>query len=83
MSDVLRLEADVAQDIAQQIQLHLTQQQHHDLASRQPLNPQAFQDYLQGRHYWAMRTDESLNTAMEYFNRAIQEARATLAVMPA
>jgi hypothetical protein len=30
-----------------------------------------------------MRTDESLNTAMEYFNRAIQEARATLAVMPA
>jgi TolB-like protein/DNA-binding winged helix-turn-helix (wHTH) protein/Tfp pilus assembly protein PilF len=73
LSDVLRLEADVAQDIAQQIQLHLTQQQQRDLASRQPLNPQAFQDYLQGRHYWAMRTDESLTTAMEYFNRAIQE----------
>ncbi len=73
LSDVLRLEADVAQDIAQQIQLRLTQQQQHDLASRQSLNPQAFQDYLQGRHYWAMRTDESLNTAMDYFNRAIQE----------
>jgi TolB-like protein/DNA-binding winged helix-turn-helix (wHTH) protein len=73
LSDVLRLEADVAQDIAQQIQLRLTQQQQHDLASRQPLNPQAFQDYLQGRHYWAMRTDESLTTAMGYFNRAIQE----------
>ena len=73
LSDVLRLEADVAQDIAQQIQLRLTQQQQHELSSRQPLNPQAFQDYLQGRHYWAMRTGESLNTAVEYFNRAIQE----------
>jgi TolB-like protein/DNA-binding winged helix-turn-helix (wHTH) protein/Tfp pilus assembly protein PilF len=73
LSDVLRLEADVAQDIAQQIQLRLTQQQQHDLASPRPLNPQAFQDYLQGRQYWAMRTNESLNKAVEYYNKAIQE----------
>jgi len=73
LSDVLRLEADVAQDIAQQIQLHLTQRQQHDLASSRPLNPQAFQDYLQGRQYWAMRTNESLNKAVEYYNKAIQE----------
>jgi TolB-like protein/DNA-binding winged helix-turn-helix (wHTH) protein/lipoprotein NlpI len=73
LSDVLQLEADLAQDIARQIQLHLTDQQQRDLASRQPLNPQAFQDYLQGRQYWAMRTDESLSKAIEYFDRAISE----------
>ncbi len=73
LSDVLRLEADLAQDIAQEIQLHLTQRQQRDLANRQPLNPQAFQDYLQGREYWAMRTDESLTKAIEYFQRAIKE----------
>lgn len=73
LSDVLRLEADLAQDIAQQIQVHLTPQQQHELAKRQSLNPQAFQDYLQGRQYWAMRTNESLHKAIEFFTRAIQE----------
>ena len=72
LSDVLLLEAELAQDIARQIQVRLTPQQQ-DLAHNRPLNPQAFQDYLQGRHYWALRTSESLTTAIEYFRRAIQE----------
>jgi TolB-like protein/DNA-binding winged helix-turn-helix (wHTH) protein/Tfp pilus assembly protein PilF len=73
LSDVLLLEAELAQDIARQIQLRLTPQRQQDLAHNRTLNPQAFQDYLQGRHYWALRTSESLTTAIEYFNRAIQE----------
>lgn len=73
LSDVLRLEADVAQDIARQIELRLTPQQQQNLAHNRTLNPQAFQNYLQGRHYWAMRTNESLTQAIEYFDRAIQE----------
>jgi TolB-like protein/DNA-binding winged helix-turn-helix (wHTH) protein len=73
LSDVLLLEAELAQDIARQIELRLTPQQQENLAHNRTLNPQAFQDYLQGRHYWAMRTDESLKKAMEYFDRAIQE----------
>ncbi len=73
LSDVLQLEADVAQDIARQIQTELTPQQQNTLARNRTLNPQAFQDYLQGRHYWALRTKESLAKAVEYFNRAIQE----------
>ena len=73
VSDVLLLEAELAQDIARQIELRLTPQQQLNLAHNRTVNPQAFQDYLQGRHYWAMRTDESLKKAVEYFNRAIQE----------
>jgi TolB-like protein/DNA-binding winged helix-turn-helix (wHTH) protein/Tfp pilus assembly protein PilF len=73
LSDVLLLEAELAQDIARQIQVRLTPQQQQDLAHNRTLNPQAFQDYLQGRHYWALRTSQSLTTAIEYFNRAIQE----------
>ena len=73
ISDVLQLEADVAQDIAQQIQTELTLAQQTTLARTRTSNPQAFQDYLLGRHYWALRTTESLNKAIEYFNRAIQE----------
>jgi TolB-like protein/DNA-binding winged helix-turn-helix (wHTH) protein/Tfp pilus assembly protein PilF len=73
VSDVLLLEAELARDIAGQIELRLTPQQQQNFAHNRTLNPQAFQDYLQGRHYWAMRTNESLKTAVEYFNRAIQE----------
>jgi TolB-like protein/DNA-binding winged helix-turn-helix (wHTH) protein/Tfp pilus assembly protein PilF len=73
LSDVLLLEAELAQDIARQIQVRLTPKQQQDFAHNRPLNPQAFQDYLQGRHYWALRTSQSLTTAIDYFNRAIQE----------
>jgi TolB-like protein/DNA-binding winged helix-turn-helix (wHTH) protein/Tfp pilus assembly protein PilF len=73
LSDVLHLESDLAQDIARQIQLHLTRQQKQSLASSRATNPQAFQDYLQGRQYWAMRTEESLHKAVEYYQRAIEE----------
>jgi TolB-like protein/DNA-binding winged helix-turn-helix (wHTH) protein/Tfp pilus assembly protein PilF len=73
LRDVLLLEAELARDIAGQIELRLTPQQQQDFAHNRTLNPQAFQDYLQGRHYWAMRTNESLTTAIDYFNRAVQE----------
>jgi tetratricopeptide (TPR) repeat protein len=73
LSDVLKLEADLAQDISREIQLHLTVQQRQTMADARTLNPNAFQDYLQGRHYWAMRTEEGLTKAIEYFSRAIQE----------
>jgi TolB-like protein/DNA-binding winged helix-turn-helix (wHTH) protein/Tfp pilus assembly protein PilF len=73
LSDVLLLEAELAQDIARQIQVRLTSQQQQALAHNRVLNPEAFQDYLQGRHYWALRTRQSLTTAIEYFNRAIRQ----------
>jgi TolB-like protein/DNA-binding winged helix-turn-helix (wHTH) protein/Tfp pilus assembly protein PilF len=73
LTDVLQLEADIAQDIARQVQMQTTPQQQQVLGRKRPSNPQAFQDYLQGRHYWALRTEESLNQAVEYFTRAIQE----------
>jgi TolB-like protein/DNA-binding winged helix-turn-helix (wHTH) protein/Tfp pilus assembly protein PilF len=73
LKDVLLLEAELAQDIAGQVEIRLTPQQQQNLVHNRTLNPQAFQDYLHGRHYWAMRTDESLKKAIEYFNRAIQK----------
>jgi TolB-like protein/DNA-binding winged helix-turn-helix (wHTH) protein/Tfp pilus assembly protein PilF len=73
LSDMLGLEADLARDIAQQIQIQLDEKQQRNLERNPTLNPRAFEDYLQGRHYWALRTQESLTKAVEYFNRAIQE----------
>jgi tetratricopeptide (TPR) repeat protein len=73
VSDVFALESDIARDIAQHIQLHVSGRPRQELARMHPINPQAFQDYLQGRHYWALRDKEGLIKAVEYFKRAIQE----------
>jgi TolB-like protein/DNA-binding winged helix-turn-helix (wHTH) protein/Tfp pilus assembly protein PilF len=73
LSDVLQLEADVAQDLARQIELHLSQKQQERFRDARHVNPQAFQDYLLGRHYWSLRTIDTLNQAIQYFNRALQE----------
>jgi TolB-like protein len=73
LSDVLQLEADVAQDLALQIELRLSQKQQDRLQTTRHVNPQAFQDYLLGRHYWSLRTPEALDKAIEYFHRAIRE----------
>ena len=73
INDALTLEAEVARDIADHVLLQLSDKQRQMLAAAGPKNPNAFQDYLQGRHYWALRTREGLEKAIEYFQRAIQE----------
>ena len=73
LSDVLQFEADVAGDIAQHVELRLTERPMNARPSSRRANPQSFQDYLLGRHYWSLRTPEALSQAVAYFNRAIQE----------
>jgi hypothetical protein len=53
--------------------LHVSPQQQHTLSQIRPTNPHAFQDYLQGRQYWATRSEQGLHKAIEFFNRAIEE----------
>jgi tetratricopeptide (TPR) repeat protein len=36
-------------------------------------DPEAYQLYLKGRHYWSQRTMESLAKSKDYFNQAIQK----------
>jgi TolB-like protein/DNA-binding winged helix-turn-helix (wHTH) protein/Tfp pilus assembly protein PilF len=73
VSDVFGLESHIARDIAQHIQLQVSGKPRQELARIHPINPQAFQDYLQGRHYWALRNKDGVLKAIEYFERAIQQ----------
>src|SRR5215471_8549588 len=73
VSDIFKLEADVAQDIARHIELRLTDRQRNSTQAIHHLDSKAFQDYLLGRQYWSLRTPETLGKAVEYFSRAIQE----------
>ncbi len=44
------------------------------LTARRPVQPKAYDNYLQGRYlYWNRRTEENLNKAIELFQNAIKE----------
>jgi serine/threonine protein kinase/TolB-like protein/Tfp pilus assembly protein PilF len=75
IGDVLRLQGEVAQAIAQQVRVQLTPQQQARLGSAPAVNPAAYQAYLKGRSYWGTAlasTPQALKTAQSYFEEAIQ-----------
>jgi TolB-like protein len=71
---ILELQADVARAIAAEIQAKLTPREEAQLARVRPaVNPDAYEEYLMGRHYWAQRTAEGLRKGAEYFRQAIDK----------
>jgi TolB-like protein/DNA-binding winged helix-turn-helix (wHTH) protein/Tfp pilus assembly protein PilF len=71
-SDLLRLESDVARDIAQAIG-HLSVVQRARAARTGVVSTAAHEDYLKGRYYWNKRTRAGLYKGIEFFNKAIGE----------
>ena len=70
--DILNVEDDVARSVARQIQLRLTSQQQAALAQSHPVNPEAFDAYLHGYHFFQGSTDKDTDMAVKYFERATQ-----------
>jgi TolB-like protein/DNA-binding winged helix-turn-helix (wHTH) protein/Flp pilus assembly protein TadD len=73
--DVLKLQGEVANAIAQQIRAQLTPQQQAQLRSAQPVNPAAYDAYLKGRLYLTTEYTkaDSLRKAQHLFEDAIQK----------
>jgi TolB-like protein/DNA-binding winged helix-turn-helix (wHTH) protein/Flp pilus assembly protein TadD len=74
LRDILDLQKEIAQIIALKVQTTTSPLEQAQLTSRRPIQPKAFDDYLQGRYlYWNKRTEENLVKAIEYFQSAINE----------
>lgn len=73
--DVLKLQGEVADAIAQQIRAQLTPQQHEQLHSARVVNPAAYDAYLKGRLYLTTEytKPESLKKARGLFEEAIEK----------
>ena len=72
--DVLTLQSEVAQTVAQQIQLQLTPEQHAQLRSTPPVNPDAYEAYLKGRFYeGSTGTRAALKQAQGYYEEAVRK----------
>src|SRR5216683_5252505 len=72
VKDILNIEDDVAKALAQEIRVRLTSQQQAALAQSHPVNPEAFNAYLQGHYFFQRNTDKDTEMAAKYYERATQ-----------
>src|SRR5271163_4698864 len=74
LGDILMLQGEVADAIAQQVRAQLTANQS-QLRSAHVVNPAAYDDYLRGRLYFTneFTNPDSLRKAQHYFDDAIQK----------
>jgi len=70
--DVLNVEDDVAQAVGREIRVRLTSHQKAELAQSHPVNPEAFDAYLQGHYYFERDSNKDTQMAAKYFERATQ-----------
>jgi eukaryotic-like serine/threonine-protein kinase len=71
LSDVLRLQNEVTSAIAGEIRVKLTENEQARLSSLRSVNPQAYEAYLMGRFHWYKMTPQGLDTAVKYFQIAL------------
>ena len=85
VEDIFAMEEEIAKEISENLRLKLTPEKETLLARRYTDNVEAYHLYLQGRFYWAKRTEEGLYKGIQYFRQAIAldpkypRARQTLA----
>jgi non-specific serine/threonine protein kinase len=71
LADVPNLQAEIIQDITDNLKMNLTGADKSRIAQRPTENGEAYQLYLRGRFYWNKRTADGVNKALDYFQQAI------------
>jgi TolB-like protein/Tfp pilus assembly protein PilF len=74
LHDVLEVQVEVARAVAREIQIKLTphEKQRLDPDKTRSINPQAYESYLRGRHFWYRRTEEGMRKSIECFEAALR-----------
>jgi len=72
LKDILRLQSEVSQAIAEQIQVQLLPFEQKRLKTARQVNPTAFEAYLKGRYLWNRRSHDDLKMSLRCFHRAIK-----------
>ena len=70
--DVLDVQSEIAQRVAEAMDVQMKAGERRLLAKKGTDNPEAYKLYLRGRFFWNKQTAEGFKTAIEYFNQAIE-----------
>src|SRR5262249_12052811 len=71
LTDLLKLQSEVARAVADEIRIQVTTNERTQLASARSVDPQAYDAYLLGRAH-IKRNEDDLKQAIQYFERSIQ-----------
>jgi TolB-like protein/class 3 adenylate cyclase len=71
LSDILSLQREVAQAIAQEVQIALTPEERSELSATQRIDPEAYEAYLRGRYLWNRRKEGDLEQAIAQFETVV------------
>ena len=72
ISEIYSLFDEVSQQIANELDLTLTEQEKLLLSSAKKVDPEAFQAYLKGIFYWMKLTENDLEQSLKYFLLALK-----------
>jgi TolB-like protein/Flp pilus assembly protein TadD len=71
LQDILALQDEVAQNIADEIRIQVTPQVRTRLASAPRVNPEAYEAYLKSRYFLTIRSPESAKKSLEYAQKSV------------
>ncbi len=72
-SDAYRIQEDIARDIADRLTSNLSREERQAVSKRETDSGEANRLFLKGRYHWNKRTVESLKTAIDFFQQAIDK----------
>ena len=72
LTDVLKLQSDVARAVADEVQARVTAEERARLAPAGSVNPAAYQEFLLGQHYLWRLTEEDLARAIAHFEESVR-----------
>src|SRR5262249_3857128 len=61
LKDIVAMLGRVARDVARHIEIRVTPSEQSRLARAEPLNPEAYRAYVEGRFWWNRRTVDTLH----------------------
>src|SRR6267143_1406236 len=70
-SDLMSLQRDIAGQIANNLRLKISGEEHNRMMKHYTENPEAYQEYLKGRYYWNKRTEAGIKKGIEHFQQAV------------
>ncbi|MGD0396596.1 MAG: tetratricopeptide repeat protein [Nitrososphaerales archaeon] len=70
LTDIFQVQGEIAQEVAEGLQVHLLSEERQSLGKRATDSPEAYTLYLKGRYYWGERSKDATTKAIRYFEEA-------------
>ncbi|MGZ5189842.1 MAG: adenylate/guanylate cyclase domain-containing protein, partial [Flavisolibacter sp.] len=75
LKDIFMIQSEIAADVADELKVRVDAAEKAQLDKNMTADMQAFEDYLIGKHLLNQRTSESIQNAITYFEKSIQQDR--------